>query len=286
MKIMHQKIETLRWKAKEANLFVKDYFKIKNKKDPTICIGLPLEEDITHGERLYYRYKTPHKKYLRPSAFSKIKHRINSVFMRGAYIWLSNKIYIFPSFLLNMTIYNITPLLVHEIMHYYQRGSPLVIQNQTTESPVERLATTYAIEGFAVLAEKEHKKQLQMSKKTKIKEDIIKFCGLALIFIASQAVLCAYLFSQLLYLIPQPLKTKFAEFVDKHESFAWLFSWPYNEGYCFAKKLIEKLGPQDAFTLVCAIPPTKLSEIINPEKYLQSKKVEMEMLKFLNSEKN
>ncbi|MEM3541247.1 MAG: hypothetical protein QXF86_03460 [Candidatus Bilamarchaeaceae archaeon] len=281
MKIVHKKIETLRQDAVKVHEFVRDYFKTKKKKEPIICIGVPLEEDIAKGEKLYYRYKSKNTDYSSPSLLTKIKHRVNAALMRGAYIWPSNKIYIFPSLLVNMSLYNIKPLLAHEITHYYQRGTPLALNNQTSDDPVEKLATTCALEGFAVLAEKEQKKQLKNS--DKIKEGLIKFFSFTFLFVASQAVLCAYMASQLFSLIPKKIKIKISEFVDKHKNLVWFFSWPYKEGYKFAKKVVEELGSKNAFELVCACPPTQFSEIVDVDRYIKKRKTEIEMLKLLDN---
>lgn len=285
MKILHQKIETLRCKANEANEFVKKYFNIKKSTEPTICIGLPLSEDINVNEKMHYRHIYKDELYYKPSGlskFSKIRHRLNTFFMTSLCSWPSGKIYISSSSLIKMNLYDITPSLVHEFTHYHQRGSMLALQRQFSESSIERLASAYAIEGFAVLAEREYKKQ-NLSTQKKIKEVVVKALTAISLFLASQVLLVGYLASNLFSILPKKIKVKIAEMVEKNPRLSILFSWPYKEGYKFAKNLVERFGSEDAFTIVGACPPENLVEIVDIDLYVKNRKTEIETVQFLTA---
>jgi hypothetical protein len=178
-----------------------------------------------------------------------------SFFFTGICSWDSGTIYLMPMAAATIPSSRIMPMLIHETTHYYQRNTILAVQRQTSDFALSRLVCAYAIEGLAVLAEREYKKQ-EMSRLERFKEVAEKTVRGALVFSLSQALLLGYAFSHAFSILPPSYRSKIATFVDRHEWAGLLFSWPYIEGYKFAKEISRSLGPAFAFTLLCNHPPS------------------------------
>ncbi|MBI5228088.1 hypothetical protein HY988_05855 [Candidatus Micrarchaeota archaeon] len=253
-----------------ATEHVRSYFGLNHKPEPEVRIGMPREED-----RLVMvadiKQRNPNQKIPLFLRIRTVNYLINlrefMLVYSGRAIFQTGNIYLSPFSVPWAEATEIRKLLVHEITHYFQIGTPLQRTDKT--------ACSCAIEGLAELAE------ASVTDVQEIKP--FQWRVLSKILMLIRKVMARVLrlpdyvglgISKIVLKLPENMRQRIADLLDKHEKLFGLLRLSLHYiGYKFAKAVDDALGQNHpkTFELIANDPPATLKEVFCPSVYLSAR---------------
>jgi hypothetical protein len=194
---------------------------------------------------------------------------------------------IYPGLISAFTLpeHRVFPFLVHEMTHVFESKTTVTRRYGTSTSCAQRAADNCALEGLAVLAQKDGIEQGKPTFWGRVGDVLDVSLRRAIAAVIMPINFFKFeIGPRIMAILPENLRKRIANFAEIH-TWAMNMISPYTEGYRFARE-VSKLagGPEIAFDLICYFPPSGFREVLEPGFYIQLRERELAAVKKVRME--